>query len=169
MISEKLENAFNGQINKEIFSAYLYLSMSAYLSDIGLNGFANWMKIQYQEEMAHAMGLYDYLIERGGTVKLDAIDKPQTAWKNVTEVFEATLEHEKYVTSLINGLADVADEVKDRAAAAFLQWYINEQVEEEANATDTLCKLKLINGDGNALFMLDKDMGARVFNPPVIG
>ena len=169
MINEKLEKAFNEQINKEFYSAYLYLSMSAYLADIGLNGFANWMHIQAQEETAHAMGLYNYLIERGGTVHLEAIEKPQTSWSSVLDLFKATYEHEQFVTSLINKLADVADEVKDRAAASYLQWYIDEQVEEEANASEIICKLNLINNDGSALFTMDKDMGTRTFTAPVIG
>ena len=169
MINEKLEKAINEQINKEIYSSYLYLSMAAYFADLGLMGFSNWMKIQVQEENAHAMGLYDYLIERGGSVELEAIAKPQTTWDNILHVFEATLEHEQFVTKSLNELADVADEVKDRAAASFLQWYIDEQVEEEATASDIINKLKLINSDGNALFMLDKDMAARTFVAPVIG
>lgn len=169
MINEKLEKAVNEQINKELYSSYLYLSMASYLADLGLMGFANWMKIQVQEENAHAMGLYDYLIERGGTVELDAIAKPQTTWNNILNVFEATLEHEQYVTKSLNELADIADEVKDRAAASFLQWYIDEQVEEESTAGDIINKLKLINSDGNALFMMDKDMAARTFVAPVIG
>lgn len=169
MINEKLEKAINEQINKEIFSSYLYLSMASYLADLGLSGFANWMRIQVQEEAAHAMGLYDYLIERGGSVELEAVAKPQTTWNNILHVFEATLEHEQFVTKSLNELADVADEVKDRAAASFLQWYINEQVEEESTAEDIINKLKLIDSDGNALFMLDKDMGARTFVAPVIG
>ena len=169
MISEKLEKAINEQINKEIYSSYLYLSMASYLADLGLSGFSNWMKIQVQEETAHAMGLYDYLIERGGSVELEAIEKPKTTWNNVLDVFESTLAHEQFVTKSLNELADVADEVKDRAAASFLQWYIDEQVEEESTATDIINKLKLINSDGNALFMLDKDMAARTFTAPVIG
>ena len=102
MINEKLEKAINEQINKEIYSSYLYLSMASYLADLGLMGFSNWMRIQVQEENAHAMGLYDYLIERGGSVELEAITKPQTTWENILHVFEATLEHEQFVTRSLN-------------------------------------------------------------------
>lgn len=168
MINEKMQNAFNEQINKELYSSYLYLSMAAFLADKGLMGFANWMRVQVQEETAHAMLMFDYVIERGGTVSLEAIDKPKASYGSVLEVFEETLKHEEYVTSLMNKLADVADEVKDRAALSFIQWFIDEQVEEEANANDIIAKLKLIKEDGNALFMMDKDLGARTFVQPVV-
>lgn len=168
MINEKMEKAFNTQINKELYSEYLYLSMSAYMQSIGLSGFANWMRVQAQEENFHAMAMFDYVLERGGKVKLEAIDAPPNNWNNVLEVFEETLAHEHYVTSLINALADVAEEVKDRAALAFIQWFITEQVEEEATDSDIVSKLKLINLNGDALFAMDKDMAARVFVPPVI-
>lgn len=168
MINEKMEKAFNAQINKELYSAYLYLSMSAYMQSVGLAGFANWMRVQSQEETFHAMAMFDYVLERGGNVTLEAIDAPVHTWKNVLEVFEETLAHEHYVTSLINKLADVADEVKDRAALAFIQWFITEQVEEEATDADIVSKLKLINLNGDALFTLDKDFAARVFVAPII-
>lgn len=168
MISEKMQNAFNEQINKELYSSYLYLSMASYLSGLGLNGFANWMRVQVQEENFHAMAMYDYVIERGGEVSLLAIDKPMSSFKNVLAVFEETLKHEQYVTSLINGLMDVAEEVKDRAAISFLQWFIDEQVEEESTASDLVSKLKLINSEGNALFMMDKEMALRTFVAPVM-
>lgn len=168
MINEKMEKAFNAQINKELYSAYLYLSMSAYMQSIGLPGFANWMRVQSQEETFHAMAMFDYVLERGGNVKLESVDTPPHTWNNVLEVFEETLAHEHYVTSLINGLADVADEVKDRAALAFIQWFITEQVEEEATDSDIVAKLKLINLNGDALFTMDKDMATRVFVAPII-
>ena len=169
MINEKLEKAINEQINKEIYSSYLYLSMASYLADLGLMGFSNWMRIQVQEENAHAMGLYDYLIERGGSVELEAIAKPQTTWENILHVFEATLEHEQFVTKSLNELADVADEVKDRASLSFLDWYLKEQVEEENNVGGVLAKLELIGDDKHALLLLDKDMATRTFVAPVIG
>ena len=169
MISEKLEKAFNDQINKELYSEYLYLSMQAYFERTGLTGFVNWMKIQVQEEHAHGMGMFDYVHERGGKVELMAIDKPRTEWSSPLDVFENVLEHEEYVTSRINALMDVAEEVKDRAALTFLDWYLKEQVEEESNVGAVLDKLKLIGDDKHALLLLDKDLGARVFNPPVIG
>ena len=168
MINEKMEKAFNSQINREFYSSYLYLSMAAYLQDIGLSGFSNWMRIQAQEENFHAMTMFDYVLERGGKVKLDSFETPPSTWENVLAVFEETLEHEQHVSSLINKLADVADEVKDRAALAFLQWFINEQVEEEATASDIIAKLKLINLNGDAIFSMDKDLATRVFVAPVV-
>lgn len=168
MINEKMQIAFNDQINKEFYSAYLYLSMSVYFAEKGLAGFANWMRVQFEEEQFHALKMFDYVIERGGTVELDKIDKPDKAFSSALAVFEETLKHETYVTSLLNKLADVADEVKDRAALSFLQWFIDEQVEEESTASDIIAKLKMIKEDGNALFMMDKDMQARVFTPPVV-
>src|SRR5574344_461857 len=163
MINEKMENAFNEQINREFYSAFLYLSMSGYLMDLGLNGFANWMRVQYQEENAHAHLMLDYLLSRNGKLVLKPIEAPQNEWQNVLSVFEHVLRHEEHVTSLINGVIDVAQEMKDRAAEGYLQWFIKEQVEEEANASDIIAKLKLINSEGNALFMMDKEMGLRTF------
>lgn len=168
MINEKMEKAFNEQINKELYSSYLYLSMAAYFQNIGLNGFANWMRVQVQEENFHAMRMFDYVINRGGKVILEAIDKPDYQWKNPLEVYEETLKHEEYVTSLIYKLSDVADEVKDRATISFLQWFIDEQVEEEATAGDIISKLKLISENGDALYAMDKEFATRVYTPPVI-
>ena len=133
MINEKMEKAFNDQINKELYSEYLYLSMQAYFERLNLKGFVNWMQVQVQEEHAHALGMFDYLNQRGGNVQLEAIEKPQTDWKSPLDVFEQVLKHEEYVTSRINALMDVAEEVKDRAALSFLDWYLKEQVEEESN------------------------------------
>lgn len=169
MISEKMEKAFNDQINKELYSEYLYLSMQAYFERLNLKGFVNWMQVQVQEEHAHALGMFDYLNQRGGTVTLEAIDKPQTDWASPLAVFEQVLEHEEFVTSRINALMDVAEEVKDRAALSFLDWYLKEQVEEEDNVGNVLATLKLIGDDKKALLMLDKDLAARTFVQPVIG
>ncbi len=169
MISEKMEKAFNDQINKELYSEYLYLSMQAYFESLNLKGFVNWFTVQVQEEHAHAIGMFDYLHERGGKVELQAIDKPRTEWKSPLECFENVLEHEQYVTSRINALMDTAEEVKDRAALSFLDWYLKEQVEEEANVGNVLATLKLIGDDKKALLMLDKDLAARTFVQPVIG
>lgn len=144
MISEKMEKAFNDQINKELYSEYLYLSMQAYFERLNLKGFVNWMQVQVQEEHAHALGMFDYLNQRGGTVTLEAIDKPETDWDSPLAVFEQVLEHEQFVTSRINALMDVAEEVKDRAALSFLDWYLKEQVEEEDNVGNVLATLKLI-------------------------
>lgn len=169
MINEKLEKAFNVQINKEFYSEYLYLSMQAYFERLNLKGFVNWMSVQVQEERAHAMGMFDYLNQRGGNVQLEAIEKPQTDWKSPLDVFEEVLKHEEYVTSSINALMDVAEETKDRAAMSFLNWYLKEQVEEEDNVGNVLATLKLIGDDKKALLMLDKDLATRTFVAPVIG
>lgn len=160
-----MEEEYNKQINAEFYSAYLYLSMSAYLSSINLNGFANWMETQYQEEMAHALKFYNYVIERGGNVTLEAIEKPQTSWNGIVHVFEETLKHEQHVTSLINNLMSVALEEKDHASVSFLQWFVDEQVEEEASVDEVLQQLKLIDGKGSGLFMLDREAKSRVFTP----
>lgn len=169
MISEQMTNAFNDQINKELYSAYLYLSMQNYFQELNLQGFVNWMSVQVQEEVAHAQGMLNYLHERDGKVVLEIIDKPANEWNSPLEVFEEVLKHEQFVTSRINALMDVAEEVKDRAATSFLQWYLKEQVEEEANVGGVLTTLKLIGADANALLQLDKDLAARTFVAPVIG
>ena len=169
MLNEKMEKAFLDQINKELYSEYLYLSMKAYFKNLNLNGFVNWFDIQMQEERAHAMGMFDYVYERGGNVVLDTIEKPETSWNSPLDVFRATLAHEEYVTSRINALLDVAEETKDRAAIIFLNWYLKEQVEEEASVGGVLAQLELIGEDKTALLNLDKELATRVFNPPVIG
>ena len=169
MISEKMQAAFCEQINKELYSEYLYLSMKAYFLSLNLNGFATWMDVQVQEEHAHAMGMFDYVIERGGKVELLAIDKPETNWASPLDVFKAVLKHEEFVTSRINVLMDVAEETKDRAATIFLNWYLKEQVEEEANVGGVLAQLEMIGEDKSGLFALDKELGARTFVAPIIG
>lgn len=169
MISEKMAVAINEQINKEFYSEFLYLAMKSYFSKLNLQGFVNWFDVQVQEERAHAFGMYDYLIERGGNIELLTIDKPVVEGNTPIEVFEHVLRHEQYVTSRINHLLDVAEEEKDRAAISFLDWYLKEQVEEEANVGRVLATLKLIGDDKNALLSFDKDLAARVFNAPVIG
>ena len=169
MINEKMKNAFNDQINKELYSEYLYLAMKSKFAEMNLQGFVNWFDVQVQEEHAHAMGMYDYLNERGGNIELLAIDKPEIKGSTPLEIFEQVLEHEEFVTSRINALMDVAEEVKDRAALSFLDWYLKEQVEEESNVSGVLATLKLIGEDKKALLLLDKDLGARTFVAPVIG
>ena len=169
MINEKLEEQFNIQINKELYSEYLYLAMKVYFQELNLQGFVNWFDVQVQEEHAHAMGMYDYLNERGGEIELLEIDKPVFKADYPLEIFEEVLKHEEYVTSRINALYDVAEEAKDRAAMKFLDWYINEQVEEEASVGAVLATLRLIGDDKNALLLLDKDLATRVFTAPVIG
>ncbi len=169
MINEKMEKAFNDQINKELYSEYLYLSMKAYFERLNLKGFVNWFSVQVQEEHAHAMGMFDYVHERGGEVELEAIQKPETNWVSPLVCFEQVLEHEEFVTSRINALMDVADEVKDRAALSFLDWYLKEQVEEEANVGGVIATLRLIGDDKKALLMLDRELATRTFVQPVIG
>ena len=168
-IEKKMEHAFNEQINKEYFSEYLYLDMKTRFALMNLPGFVNWFDIQVQEERAHAEGMYNYVLERGGKVELFAIDKPEIKGNTPLEIFKQVLEHEEYVTSRINHVADVADEVKDRAALIFLNWYIKEQVEEQASVGGVLATLELIGDDKQGLLALDKELSARVFNPPVIG
>ena len=169
MINEKMQNAFLDQINKELFSEYLYLSMKAYFASLNLTGFVNWFSVQVQEEHAHAMGMYDYVVERGGRVILEAIEKPENTWENPLELFKAVLKHEEFVTSRINALMDVAEETKDRAALIFLNWYLKEQVEEEANVGGVIAQLELIGDDKSGLFALDKELATRTFVAPVIG
>ena len=169
MICERMEKAFLEQINKELFSEYLYLSMKAYFANLNLNGFVNWMDVQVQEERAHAMGMFDYVLERGGKVELEAINKPQTSWNGPLDVFKAVLAHEQFITSSITALMDVAEETKDRADMIFLNCYLKEKVEEEANVGNVLAQLELIGDDKNALFALDKELSTRTFVAPVIG
>ncbi len=166
MINQKLEKLINEQINAELYSAYLYLSMGAYFEDQGLAGFANWMRVQFEEEQFHGLKFFDYLAERGGRVQLEAIDKPEVNWASPVAVFEEVLKHERHVTSLINNLIDVAIEERDHATKSLLNWFIDEQVEEEATAETLLNQLKMVEGDGRGLLMLDKDLAARVFTPP---
>ena len=168
-MNEKLEKAFNDQINAEFYSEYFYLSMFAYFERSNLKGFSNWMNVQMQEEHAHAMGMFNYLHERGAKVELQKIEQPKTDWTSVVEVFEDVLKHEKYVTSRINALMDVAEEVKDRAAVSFLDWYLKEQVEEEANVGNVLKTLKQICDAPQCIYMLDKELATRTFTQPVIG
>ena len=169
MINEKLQEAFNDQINKEFYSEYLYLAMKVYFQELNLQGFVNWFDVQVQEEHAHAMGMVNYLNDRGGKIDLRAIEKPIVEGNTPLEVFEHVLRHEEYVTSRINHVMDVAEEVKDRAAMHLLDWYIKEQVEEEASVGGVLATLRLIGDDKKALLMLDKDLAARTFVAPIIG
>lgn len=166
MLNKKIEEAFNEQMNAEIYSAYLYLSMSAYFASTGMAGFANWMRIQAQEEMVHAMKFFDHVNERGGKVTLKAIDGPETKWPTAVAAFEHVYEHEQKVTALINNLMNLAIDEKDHASRSFLEWFVDEQVEEEDSASTVLDRLKLIGDSGNGLFMMDRELGQRVFTPP---
>ena len=145
--------ALNKQINEELYSAYLYLSMSSYFESIGLKGFANWMMVQYKEETDHAMKIYNYLISQAEEIKLLAIKEPPHKWDSPLHAFEDTLKHEQHITKCINDLVDLAEKLKDRATYNFLQWYIDEQVEEEGNDREIIDKLKLIEESRNGLFM----------------
>jgi len=165
MIKKNIEQALNDQINKEMYSSYIYLSMSAHFESIDLSGFAHWMKVQALEELVHAMKIFNYVNERGGRVVLETIDKPQHSWDSPLAVFQHVYEHEQFVTSLINKLVDLAIKERDHATNQFLQWFVEEQVEEEDTANGVVQKLKLVQ-DGGGLFMLDKELGVRLFTPP---
>jgi ferritin len=166
MIAKKMEKALNEQVNAEMYSAYLYLSMESYFKSLNLNGFANWMRVQTQEEMFHAMKMYDFIIERGGRVLLKSIEGPQTKWDSPLATFEAVSKHEQKVTSLINDLVDLAIKEKDHATNIFLQWFVNEQVEEESSADELVKQLKLMENAPGGMFMLDRELAQRVFTPP---
>lgn len=167
MLTKKMEEALNEQINAELYSSYLYLSMSAYFVRKNLSGFAHWMNVQAQEEAAHAMIFFNYVNERGGKVELKAIAKPDMEWKDAIKVFEAVQKHEQKVTSLINNLVDVAIKEKDHATNNKLQWFVAEQVEEEANVGEILEQLKLVEGKGQGLLLLDRELKTRVFVNPL--
>ena len=169
MLSAKLQEVLNEQINKELYSEYIYLSMEAYMRSMDLDGIANFFQVQTQEEHFHAMKIYNFIIDKGGKVILKKIDAPPVDFKSVVDVFEQTLEHEKFVTKSINDLMDDAVKENDHAVISFLKWYVDEQVEEEANVTRILSKLKLIGGEGHGLLMIDQELSARVFTPPPAG
>ncbi|MEM0203822.1 MAG: ferritin [Archaeoglobaceae archaeon] len=162
-LSEKVVGALNVQLNREIYSAYLYLSMSAYFESLGLKGFANWMKVQWQEELMHAMKFFDYIANRGGRVELYEIEAPPKEWKSPLEAFEFALEHEKSVTKRISDLVNLSIEEKDHATFNMLQWFVNEQVEEERSFGEIVAKLKLAGNDTRALLFLDAELGQRKF------
>jgi ferritin len=161
MIKDKIQQEINKQINEEFFSAYLYLSMAAHFKSVNLNGFANWMYIQYQEEIEHGMKFFNYLDERGGKVELEAIEKPQIDWESPLAAFEAAYKHEQHITDRINSMMELAIEEHDHATQSFLKWYVDEQVEEEASTEEIVEKLRLIGESKNGLFMLDRELGQR--------
>ena len=166
MISEKMQEALNGQLNAELYSSYLYLSMAAYFQDLNMPGFANWMRVQAQEEDSHAMKFYNFINERGGRVILKSIDGPPTEWDSPLAAFEAVLEHEQKVTGLINDLVELALAEHDHATNIFLQWFVTEQVEEEDSANDVIQQIKMIGEAKSGLFMLDRELGQRTFTAP---
>lgn len=166
MISQKMTDALNAQINAELYSSYLYLSMSAWFNSTGLPGFANWMRAQAKEEDFHAQKMFDYLLERGGKVELQAIDKPQTDWDSPLDVIQAVADHEAKVTGLINDLVNCALDERDHASNIFLQWFVAEQVEEEASVGEVLDRMKLVGKDSAGMFAMDMEMGKRIFTEP---
>ena len=164
MFNPRIQDAFNRQLNAELFSSYLYLSMSACFESQNLKGMAHWMRIQVQEELQHAMKFLDFINDRGGRVLLTAVEGPRTEWSSPLEAFQDTCEHESKVTGLINDLVDLSIKEKDHAANTFLQWFVTEQVEEEASAREIADKLKLAGDNSVALLMIDQELGRRT--PP---
>lgn len=165
MVSKKLETAINKQINAELWSAYLYLSMSAHFSNKALPGFANWFKVQFHEEQDHALKFMNYLISKGNKVELAPIKEVETSWSTVIKAFEDTLKHEKVVTSLINDLVTLARSENDYATENMLQWFVNEQVEEEETAQGMVDALKLMGDNGVGIYMMDKELATRAYTP----
>jgi ferritin len=161
MLSRTVQEAMNEQIKNEFYSAYQYLSMAAYCESVNLPGFARWMRMQAREEVEHAMKLYDFILDRGGRVLLQAMDQPVADFGSPLEVFEQALEHEQRVTAMINGLYGLAVKENDYASQTFLQWFVTEQVEEEKNAGDVVETLRMIGDGSEALFLLDRELGQR--------
>lgn len=167
-MKKELTDAMSAQINKEYYSAFLYLAMSNWFNLKGLRGAANWTYVQYLEELAHAQNLFHYMQYRSENVAFKQIDDPSGNWDSALDVFRHVLKHEQFVTDSINNLATVALKVNDHAAYIFLQWYVSEQVEEEANANDIIARLELAGDNTNALLMIDDQLGARTFAAPVV-
>jgi ferritin len=167
MISEKMQAELNEQVNKEFYSAYMYLAMSAYCNTIGLPGFAHWMRMQFEEESLHVTKMYDYILDQGGAVHLKAIEEPAKEYGTPVDIFQTTLEHEQFVTGLIHKLMDLAIEERDYATQAFLQWYVTEQVEEESNVNDILAPLRMVGDDKGGLMMIDQQLAQRLAPAPL--
>ncbi len=161
IISKKVEKALNSQVNAELYSAYLYLSMAAYFESSSLTGFAKWLKLQAKEELEHAMKIYNYILERGGKIELEKIDKPKFEWQSVLEAFNDAYEHEKKVTSLIYNLVELAQSEKDYATNEMLQWFVKEQVEEEAQTQLIVEHLKMVGDSKNGIMMIDHRLSKR--------
>jgi ferritin len=161
MLSKKMQDALNVQINAELFSAYMYLAMTAYFEAENLRGFANWMRVQASEEMTHAMKFYDFINERNGRVILGPIQGPPSEWHSPLDVFEGAYEHEQEVTGMINRLMDLSTQESDHATQSFLKWFVDEQVEEESNAYNVIQDLKRVAESAHGLFMLDRELGQR--------
>ncbi len=167
MLDNKIAALINDQVNKELYSAYLYLDFANFYEDEGLDGFAHWYEIQAQEERDHAFKMRRYLIDNGISVKFEAIAKPDKVFKDHLSPLEAGLEHERYVTSLIHEIYNLAFEKKDFKTMQFLDWFVKEQIEEEKNAEDMIKKMKLFGGDSKGLYMLNQELAARSYNAPV--
>ncbi len=168
MISKKMEAELNEQMNKEFYSAYLYLAMSAYCNSIGLPGFSHWMRMQYEEETLHVTRMYDYILDQGGTVHLKAVEEPPKEYGTPVEIFQTTLEHEQFVTQSIHNLMSLAVDERDYASQTFLQWYVTEQVEEESNVNDILSPLKMVGDDKGGLMMVDQKLAGRAAPVPPV-
>ena len=167
MLNERMEKEINKQINAELYSSYLYLSMAAYFERFNLKGFSNWLRVQAQEEIVHAIKFFNYICEVGARINLTSISTPPNEWKSPLHVFEEAFSHEVMVTSLINNLVNIAVEEKDHRTNNFLQWYVNEQVEEESSTNNVVQQLKMIgDNSGGGLFLLDKEMALRTFIYP---
>ena len=165
MLSEKLIAAINDQIQYEYYSAFTYKAMQGYFEAEDLSGMANWMNIQFQEELSHAEKMFQFVCETGGKVNLMAIDAPRNEYNSILEIFEETLKHEQEVTSRINNLMDLAQQEKNHVAQIFLQWFITEQIEEEASVGHIIAKLKRVKDDGRGLMMVDQELEKRTFAP----
>jgi len=165
MISPKMQKALNTHLNEEFYSSYLYLSMAAYFEAKNLKGFANWMRLQSAEEQMHGMKFFNFILQKGGKVTLAEIGAPKIEWKSIPEVFADTLKHEQKISGLINKLVEVAMTEKDYATNTFLQWFVTEQVEEEANVEEIVQKIEMIGDNKSGLYMLDNELGARVAAP----
>lgn len=166
MLNNKIQDALNAQINAEFWSAYLYLSMAMHFEQEGLTGIANWFKIQFKEEQAHAEIFINYVNQRGGRVTLKAIDAVPTQWESPLDAFKATLAHEEKVTAMINDIYAITEEVHDYATRDRLKWFVSEQVEEEETARGLIDKFTMIGDNNMGLYMLDQELGSRVYNAP---
>ena len=165
MLSAKMQKALNTHLNEELYSSYFYLSMAAYFEAKNLKGFANWFRVQSIEEQMHGMKFFDFILQKGSKVTLTEIGSPKIEWKSISEVFTDTLKHEQKITSLINKLVEVAMLEKDFATNNFLQWFVTEQVEEEANVEEIIQKIEMIGDNKSGLYMLDNELGARAAAP----
>ncbi|MFC2143617.1 ferritin [Candidatus Aenigmatarchaeota archaeon] len=165
MMDKKLLEKLNEQVVHEFYSSYLYLSMAAYFENKSLKGFAHWMRLQAQEENAHAMKIFNFILERGENVELGAIKKPKTSWASTIDVIRETLAHEKSVTGLINSLVEMSKKANDNATQIFLNWFVTEQIEEESNASEILDRLTLVGEKGEGIFMIDRELAQRIAAP----